>query len=151
VTFTGNYIHHTSGRSPKLTYPSHWHAYNNYWSENTGHAFDVGENSNALIEGNVFRHVNTPLLTDGSGSGSVFAVTQDNKATCESTLGRTCYPNALTSSGKLAASDKSVLTSLPAGEKGVSYMKADQVRSSVEANAGVGKIGSEMMAEKVKC
>ncbi|RMJ26422.1 hypothetical protein PHISP_02694 [Aspergillus sp. HF37] len=151
VTFTGNYIHHTSGRSPKIQYPSHWHVYNNFWDENTGHAFDVGENGNALIEGNVFRHVNTPLLSDGAGS--VFAVTQDNKATCESTLGRTCYPNALTSSGKLAASDKSVLTSLPAGEKGVSFMKADQVRSSVVANAGVGKIGSEMVAqaERVKC
>jgi pectate lyase len=31
VTFTGNYIHHTSGRSPRLEFNSHWHVYNNYW------------------------------------------------------------------------------------------------------------------------
>jgi hypothetical protein len=51
VTFVGNYIHHTSGRSPRLDYNSLWHAVNNYWYSNSGHAFDVSSGANALIEG----------------------------------------------------------------------------------------------------
>ncbi|KAF5865908.1 hypothetical protein ETB97_001976 [Aspergillus alliaceus] len=41
VSFFNNWIHHTSGRSPDLGSVSTWHIFNNYWSNNTGHAFSV--------------------------------------------------------------------------------------------------------------
>ncbi|KAJ5280652.1 hypothetical protein N7478_006024 [Penicillium angulare] len=141
VTFTGNYIHHTSGRSPKLEFNSYWHAYNNYWYNNTGHAFDVGEGTNALIEGNVFSGVDTPFLAD-STPGETFAVTSSDKSTCDSALGRTCAANTLISSGSLSASDESVLKNWPSGETGISVMSASQVKSSVLSNAGIGKVSS---------
>ena len=141
VTFTGNYIHHTSGRSPKLEFNSYWHAYNNYWFNNTGHAFDVGSDTNALIEGNVFDQVDTPFLTDSS-PGKTFAVSSSDKSTCDSQLGRTCSANSLISSGTLSASDASVLSSWPSDESGISVTLASKVKSSVLSNAGVGKLSS---------
>lgn len=140
VTFAGNYIHHTSGRSPKLEFNSYWHAYNNYWHNNTGHAFDVGKGTKALIEGNVFSEVNTPFETDSS-PGETFAVTSSDKSTCDSSLGRTCAVNSLESSGGLSASDESVLSSWPSGESDITVLDASKVRASVLANAGVGKLG----------
>lgn len=139
VTFTGNYIHHTSGRSPKLEFNSYWHAYNNYWFNNTGHAFDVGTGTKALIEGNVFYQVETPFLPDSS-AGQTFAVSSKDNSTCDSKLGRTCAANALISSGNLSASDESVLSSWPSGEADAKVQQANQVKSSVLSNAGVGKL-----------
>ncbi|CAG8015473.1 unnamed protein product [Penicillium salamii] len=141
VTFTGNYIHHTSGRSPKLEFANYWHAYNNYWFNNTGHAFDVGENVNAFIEGNVFHQVDTPMLTD-SKPGATFAVTTSTQSTCKSAIGRTCSANTLVQSGKISGSDESVLKNWPSGETGVNVVDATRVRSSVLSNAGVGKLSS---------
>lgn len=149
VTFTGNYIHHTSGRSPKLEFNSYWHAYNNYWFNNTGHAFDVGEGTNALIEGNVFHQVDTPFLTDSS-PGESYAVTSGDKSTCDSKLGRTCAVNSLVSSGSLSASDESVLSSWPSGESGITVTSASRVRSSVLSNAGIGKLSSSSSKRQVQ-
>jgi pectin lyase len=61
VTFQGNYIHHTSGRSPKVGGATLLHAVNNFWYDNTGHAFDISENANVIAEGNVMQSVKTPL------------------------------------------------------------------------------------------
>ncbi|KAJ5644443.1 hypothetical protein N7507_010454 [Penicillium longicatenatum] len=149
VTFTGNYIHHTSGRSPKLEFNSYWHAYNNYWFNNTGHAFDVGEGTNALIEGNVFHEVDTPFLTDSS-PGESYAVSSSDKSTCDSKLGRTCAVNSLVSSGSLSASDESVLSSWPSGESGISVTSASRVRSSVLSNAGIGKLSGSSSKRQVQ-
>ena len=141
ITFANNYIHHTSGRSPKLEFNSFWHAYNNYWYNNTGHAFDVGKNTRALIEGNVMVQVDTPLLAD-SNPGAVFAVNTSDVSTCTSTLGRTCVPNTLISSGTLSGSDSSVISSWPSGESDVTVMAASKVASYVKANAGIGKLSN---------
>lgn len=149
VTFTGNYIHHTSGRSPKLEFNSYWHVYNNFWFNNTGHAFDVGEGANALIEGNVFQQVKSPFLEDSS-SGKTFAVTSNDKSTCDSELGRTCAVNTLTSSGTLSASDENVLSSWPSGESGINVLDASRVKSSVLSNAGVGKLSSTSSSKKIR-
>ncbi|KAJ5178705.1 hypothetical protein N7492_001915 [Penicillium capsulatum] len=140
VTFSGNYIHHTSGRSPKLEFNSYWHAYSNYWFNNTGHAFDVGEGTSALIEGNVFNQVKTPFLEDSS-PGQTFAVSSNDKSSCDSKLSRTCVANSLVSSGSLSASDEAVLSSWPSGESGIDVMDANKVQSHVLGNAGVGKLG----------
>jgi hypothetical protein len=149
VTFTGNYIHHTSGRSPKLEFNSYWHVYNNFWFNNTGHAFDVGEGTKALIKGNVFQQVKTPFLEDSS-PGKTFAVTSSDKSTCDSKLGRTCAVNTFTSSGTLSAGDETVLSSWPSGESGIDVLDADQVKSSVLSNAGIGKLSSSSSSRKVR-
>ena len=138
VTFAYNYIHHTSGRSPKVEFSNHWHAYNNYWYRNSGHAFDVGKNSNVLIEGNVFANVDTPSEPD---SGHVFAVTSADKSACNSALGRSCVPNSLVNSGNLSSSDSSVLSNWPSSEGKADVKDASKVASSVVASAGIGKLG----------
>ncbi|KAJ5361251.1 hypothetical protein N7541_002095 [Penicillium brevicompactum] len=139
VTFTGNYIHHTSGRSPKLEYDSFWHVYNNYWLSNTGHAFDVREGSKVLIEGNVFEDVKTPLQASKEPA-KVFSASDNDASKCKSKLGRECSANSLTKSGTLSATNESVLEAYPNGEKNISVLKASSVKSSVLSNAGVGKI-----------
>lgn len=143
VTFANNYIHHTSGRSPKVEFANHWHAYNNYWYNNSGHAFDVGENSNVLIEGNVFAQVDTPSEPD---SGKVFAATSSDLSACKSALGRNCVANSLVSSGNLTTSDQSVLSDWPSGEGKTDVMDVSKVASYVVANAGVGKLGGSASA-----
>lgn len=143
MTFANNYIHHTSGRSPKVEFSNHWHAYNNYWYHNSGHAFDVGKNSNVLIEANVFADVNTPSEPD---SGNIYAVTGADKSACQSALGRSCVPNSLIQSGNLTTSDQSVLSGWPSDEGKVTVMDVSKVASSVVANAGVGKQGGSASA-----
>lgn len=142
MTFANNYIHHTSGRSPKVE-TSNWHAYNNYWYNNTGHAFDVGEDSNVLIEGNVFAQVDTPSEPD---SANVFAATSSDKSACSSALGRSCVANSLVSSGNLTTSDQSVLSNWLSDEGDVEVMDVSKVASSVVGNAGVGKLGGSASA-----
>lgn len=147
VTFANNYIHHTSGRSPKVEFSNHWHAYNNYWYRNTGHAFDVGKDANVLIEGNVFASVKTPSEED---SGHVFAVTDADKSKCNSALGRSCIPNTVANSGNISSSDSAVLSDWPNGEGKVSVMDASKVASYVVAHAGIGKLdGSASAASTV--
>lgn len=57
ITMKGNYIHHTSGRSPKVGGNTLLHAVNNYWYANSGHAFDNGAGGMVVAEGNVFQNV----------------------------------------------------------------------------------------------
>ncbi|KAF2179080.1 polysaccharide lyase family 1 protein [Zopfia rhizophila CBS 207.26] len=139
ITFQGNYIHHTSGRSPKVGGTGSGtllHAVNNYWYENSGHAFDVSENGKVIAEGNVFQNVKTPL---NAGSDKVFSApdANSNKA-CQSALGYVCAVNSLTGSGSLTGSTTSFLSSFK-GEN-VTPLSASKVAASVKANAGVGKI-----------
>jgi pectate lyase len=63
VTMKGNYIHHTSGRSPKVGGNTLLHAVNNYWYANSGHAFEVGTGASIVAEGNVFQNVANPVST----------------------------------------------------------------------------------------
>ncbi|KAL4979201.1 pectin lyase fold/virulence factor [Aspergillus desertorum] len=140
VTFANNYIHTTSGRAPKVGAPSFWHVYNNYWSDNTGHAFDVEESgTNVFIEGNVFEDINSAY--NGDGTGAIFAVDSDSETTCSSALGRICIANSLSNSEYTAVADDSVLSAFPADEEGdVAILPVDQVAAYVLANAGVGKL-----------
>ena len=63
VTLSGNYIHDTSGRSPKVGGDGTitMHAVKYYWSTNQGHAFDIATGGTVLIEGNVFEDVVEPI------------------------------------------------------------------------------------------
>ncbi|EGZ13490.1 flavodoxin/amb allergen/pectate lyase [Phytophthora sojae] len=94
-----NYIHSTSGRSPKLGGDSSAnvvaHIANNYWADNSGHSFEVGVNAWILAEGNYFEDTTAPLL---SGSdGYMYAATATTE--CSSYLGRSCAANVVDNSG----------------------------------------------------
>ncbi|KAJ4320872.1 hypothetical protein N0V94_003171 [Neodidymelliopsis sp. IMI 364377] len=139
ITFQGNYIHHTSGRSPKVGGTDKGtllHAVNNYWYDNTGHAFSIApeENGRVLAEGNVFESVNQPIE---DGADFLYAVTDDGKA-CSSPLGRTCEVNTLTDSGDWTGSATDFLSSF--ADEGVTATAATEVAASVKSNAGVGKL-----------
>ncbi|KAL1607545.1 hypothetical protein SLS59_002513 [Nothophoma quercina] len=139
ITFQGNYIHHTSGRSPKVGGTDKGtllHAVNNYWYDNTGHAFSIAadENGRVLAEGNVFESVTKPIE---DGVDLLYAVT-DNGAACSSPLGRTCQANQLTSSGDWSGSATDFLSSF--ADEGVEATAASEVAASVKSNAGVGKL-----------
>ncbi|KAH8592886.1 pectin lyase fold/virulence factor [Bisporella sp. PMI_857] len=136
VTLKGNYIHHTSGRGPKVGSNTILHAVDNYWYSVTGHAFDVTSPAKAVIEGNIFQSVNTPLLS--SSTGSVFGSTSTSANTaCKSSLGHNCLLNQFGSSGTLPGSTTSFLTSF----SGNTVASAETATgASIRANAGVGII-----------
>ncbi|KAF2018379.1 polysaccharide lyase family 1 protein [Aaosphaeria arxii CBS 175.79] len=135
VTMKGNYIHHTSGRSPKIGGNTLVHAVNNYFHDNTGHAFDNGASGGKVVaEGNVFQNVKTPLLENKGqffGSPSTGA-----NAVCSANLGHACVLNSFGSSGALGGTDTGFLSNF----KGKTIAKASAASTSVASTAGVGKI-----------
>jgi pectin lyase len=135
ITMKGNYIHHTSGRSPKIGGNSLVHAVNNLFSDNTGHAFDNGQGGMTIAEGNVFQNVKTPLLENVGaffGSPSTSA-----NAACSSKLGHVCQLNAFGSSGALGGTDTGFLSNF----SGKSVASAGAANAgTIQNGAGVGKI-----------
>ncbi|KAF2105542.1 pectin lyase A precursor [Lophiotrema nucula] len=134
ITMKNNYIHHTSGRSPKVGGNSLVHAVNNYWYANSGHAFDNGAGGMVVAEGNVFQNVVTPLLENAGqffGSPSTSA-----NMVCSTYLGHNCQLNSFGSSGTLGGTDTAFLANF----KGKSIASASTASSSVTSLAGVGKI-----------
>ncbi|PWN47250.1 pectin lyase-like protein [Violaceomyces palustris] len=139
VTFAGNYVHHTSGRSPKMEYNNQWHVVSNYWYSNSGHAFDISSGSNAFIEGNVFENVATTSVKEQK-PGQAFAPTTANVGSCLNFIGRECQPNSyLGGSPAIVGTSIQMLSNL----KGYDVAKATsiaKVKGQVLKNAGVGKI-----------
>lgn len=103
ITFKNNYIHHVSGRAPKLGGAAVVHMPNNYWDDIDGHAFE-GEDAYALVEGSVFRDVKTPVA-EGSTAALYAPVAGDSA--CEAALGRPCVVNSFVGSGEMRAVDAS--------------------------------------------
>jgi pectin lyase len=114
------------------------HAVNNYFYDNSGHAFSIAaeENGRVIAEGNVFEKVKKPIE---DGDSKMFAP-QDAQtaAACESPLGYKCEVNVLSGSGTLTGSETSFLGD--AKGEGVTPVPASEVAASVKANAGVGKL-----------
>jgi pectin lyase len=134
ITMKNNYIHHTSGRSPKIGGNSLLHAVNNYWYANSGHAFDIAAGGQVVAEGNVFQNVVAPLL---SNSGKLFgAPSTTANAACTAYLGHTCQLNAFGSSGTLGGTDTSFFSNF----NGKSIATAATASSAIAGTAGVGKI-----------
>lgn len=87
ATMKNNYIHHTSGRSPKITATTLIHVVDNDWFLNTSHAFDIMSTSGTVLaEGNYCSQVTTPLLQN---KGALFASSGAGTA-CKASLGHTC-------------------------------------------------------------
>jgi pectin lyase len=138
ITFKGNYIHGTSGRAPKVAGNTVLHAVNNYWEDNTGHAFEISAGAQILAEGNAFSSVKAPI-EDASAGGSLFTI-QDSTAaaTCQQFLGRACEVNTLSSSGDfIGTSDTSFMANFN-GQKVASAEAASG--ATIKAGAGFGKI-----------
>ncbi|KAF2644004.1 pectin lyase A precursor [Massarina eburnea CBS 473.64] len=134
ITMKGNYVHHTSGRSPKIGGNSLVHAVNNYFYSNSGHAFDNGAGGMVVAEGNVFQNVDTPLLENlGSFFGSP---STSANSVCSTNMGHTCQVNTFGSSGTLGGTDTSFLTNF----SGKTVATASAASSSISSSAGVGKI-----------
>ncbi|GMG17679.1 unnamed protein product [Phytophthora fragariaefolia] len=145
LSLIGNYIHHTSGRSPKVGGHSGEvsvvYAANNYFYENTGHAFDVSTGGYALAEGNYFGSVAYPIVNNPKGSFLVPTVASD----CKASIGRDCKLNVLANSGALKSysQDKvaSQLTGLKAIINQLKVVAATQL-SVGSNNFGVGNMGN---------
>lgn len=154
ITLKGNYIHHTSGRGPKIGGNTLLHAVsppitpsfspssltstsqvNNEWYAVSGHAFDLGESgAMAVAEGNVFQNVVTPLLSPVEGRIFTAPSTSANTA-CATYLGRNCVINAFGSSGTFSGTDTSFFSNF--NGKTIASAAAAAYKDST---AGVGKI-----------
>ncbi|KAI7774080.1 hypothetical protein LA080_009317 [Diaporthe eres] len=135
-TFSGNWLHDVSGRSPHMgttnTAGSEnlFHGVNNYFQNIGGHAFDIDGNTWVLLEGNYFDTVTTTItpasLTNG---GNIYVICEWNRAQNSGTV------NTLTSSAalsKLGGFKPSLI-----GHIGVA-----DVPAKVKANAGIGRTTS---------
>ncbi|KXH43416.1 pectin lyase [Colletotrichum simmondsii] len=134
ITYMNNYIHHFSGRAPKVNGNSFVHALNNYWSDSTGHGFEVTSGGYVLAEGNVFSNVATVI--EAGGDGATLAITSSNAADCSSKMGRSCQANSFSSSGTFTGTDTSVLNKFGSADI-PDAVAASSVSSS---SAGYGKI-----------
>jgi pectin lyase len=135
VTLQKNYIHHTSGRSPKVGGNTLLHAVNNYFYANSQHAFEADAGSKIVAEGNVFQNVVQAQQAGLPGKlyNSVSANTQ-----CKATLGHNCEPNAYGSSAALTGTDTSVIASFSG--KNVAAAGTAESAKNVVNTAGYGKI-----------
>ncbi|KAG6580106.1 pectate lyase [Phytophthora cinnamomi] len=145
LSLIGNYIHHTSGRSPKIGghngETSVVHAANNYFFENSGHAFDVATGGYVLAEGNYFASVKSPNLDDPRGNFFVPA----RESFCKTAIGRACKLNVLTDSGKLTGySARAALGELTKYSKDIGSYVVKEAAQLKEAsgNFGVGELTS---------
>ncbi|KAG7395810.1 hypothetical protein PHYBOEH_003147 [Phytophthora boehmeriae] len=143
ISLVGNYIHETSGRSPKIGGSAGQsvvvHAANNYFDDNSGHAFDVAASAYVLAEGNYFASVVTPNMDDTAGN---FFVPTSGSA-CASSLGRDCELNVLTDSGGLTGYNEDAVTSILSSYQtqigGYAVAAASQFTVSSD-NFGVGAL-----------
>ncbi|PVH74628.1 polysaccharide lyase family 1 protein [Cadophora sp. DSE1049] len=138
VTMKGNYIYHTSGRSPKVQGNTLLHAVNNYWYDNSGHAFEIGAGAYVIAEGNVFQNI--PVVAESPIEGKVFSAPSTSaNAACSAYLGHVCQVNGFGSSGTFSQSDTSFFSNFQ-GKNIASAAAYTTVVASVNANAGYGKV-----------
>ncbi|KAL4111383.1 hypothetical protein PRIC1_003063 [Phytophthora ramorum] len=126
-----NYIHGTSGRSPKIGGDSAAnvvaHVANNFWGNNTGHSFEIGSNAWVLAEGNYFSNTKMPLYT--GTDGALYAASSGDE--CSSYLGRACVANTLVDSGSFTSRNgETALKTIKSYSTFVDYTPDTQTSSS---------------------
>lgn len=138
VTLKDNYIYYTSGRSPKVQGNTLLHALNNYWYDNSNHAFEVGSGAYVVAEANVFQNVVAPV--ESGIAGSLFTVPSTTAGeACKTYLGHDCLINAFGDSGTFS-SDTTDFFSDFSGHTVATPTAASLVVAHVTANAGMGKL-----------
>jgi pectin lyase len=135
VTLQKNYIHHTSGRAPKVGGNTLLHAVNNYFYSNSDHAFEADQGAKIVAEGNVFQNVK--LAQQAGLPGKLFN-SASSPAACKQYLGHECQQNAYGSSGALTGTDASVLSGFSG--KNVAGAGSAESAKGVQSSAGYGKI-----------
>jgi len=146
ITLSGNYVHDVSGRAPKIggadTANVLVHAVNNFFHNNLGHDFDIAEGGQALIEGNSFEGVTTPMLSDTS-SNIFDTPTTSSGSSCSSYIGRSCQINGFGNTGAWPSwTTTGFLVDFANAANIVTATSYSGVDSKVVANAGIGKIGN---------
>lgn len=139
MNFKGNYIHTLSGRGPKVDLDGFFHAYNNFWYDVDGHAFDTSDkNKFVLIEGNYFENVKNPRMTENN---KAFFPLQDSTL-CTDLIGRACVANKLVNSGQVNGGTIGELYKLKGLVSATSpnVFDANRAREKVLINYGVGKV-----------
>ncbi|KAK5634525.1 hypothetical protein RRF57_010238 [Xylaria bambusicola] len=138
VTFKGNYIHHTSGRAPKVGGNTLLHAVNNYFDQSSGHLFEVDSGAKILAEGNVFQ--NAGKMVDSTVSGQIFTSPSSGaNSACSSYLGHTCQLNAYRNTTSYTGTDTNFFQYFK-GKNIASADTASITQSNVPNKAGYGKI-----------
>lgn len=143
VTFKNNYVHSTSGRSPKVAGNTVLHSINNYFYDNPGHNFEIGSGARILAEGNAFQNTAAPIeVSSIESNGYIFTSPDTNtNAQCSSYIGRACVTNAFGSSGPFAS--VGTIDQALANFKGKSVPSAGAASTTVSyvtARAGFGKV-----------
>ncbi|KAI1878699.1 hypothetical protein JX265_002876 [Neoarthrinium moseri] len=139
VTFKNNYVHHFSGRAPKVGGNTLLHAVNNYFyqSDSNGHAFEIDAGGMVLAEGNVFQNV-VNVVASGVAGQAFTSPDSTSNAACSSYLGRSCVINAFGSSGAFNIKNTGFLSNF-SGKNVASASSANDAKA-VSSNAGYGKI-----------
>ncbi|ETN01065.1 hypothetical protein PPTG_17505 [Phytophthora nicotianae INRA-310] len=143
VSFLQNYVHSTSGRSPKIIGASSpnanvvAHIANNYWSDNSGHSFEPGKNAFVLAEGNFFEGTLQPMEADAEKAS--ISVADD----CSAALGRSCPGNTVEKSGKFeSVNGARALETVKKYKEITGYKPGEATQLSESAdNFGVGTLG----------
>ncbi|GKZ17806.1 hypothetical protein AbraIFM66951_001068 [Aspergillus brasiliensis] len=133
ITFYQNYVYYTSGRTPALSGNTLFHAVNNVWEDNSGHAIEGTDNGMGLYEGNVFNNV--PTIVVSGFVGQLFSSESADLSQCETYLGRECVTNAYTSSGSFDYDDDGFFVDFE-NLTIVSAASASSIESSVPSDAG---------------
>lgn len=138
VTLKGNHIYKTSGRSPKVQGNTLLHAVNNYWQDNSGHAFEIGEGGYVLAEGNVFQDI--AAVAEDPIEGQAFASPSESaNEACSNYLGRACEVNGFGNSGTFTQADTDLLSKFD-GQTVAAATAYGEVADSVSSSAGQGKL-----------
>ncbi|KAF9022749.1 pectin lyase-like protein [Hymenopellis radicata] len=144
ITFALNHMYKTSGRGPKRFqgtsgYYQNVHIYNNVRYSVAGHAINPVTGSKALVEGNSFNTVTTPVKSE---TGEFyFPQTSEEASACSSSLGRSCVTNTLLSSGSVSGAVTNAIegfADVRPYPQGIAPMSASDASAYVQANAGVG-------------
>ncbi|ETS82663.1 pectin lyase E [Pestalotiopsis fici W106-1] len=131
---TGNYVYYTSGRTPALSGTTLFHAINNVWSSNSGHALEGTTSTGyGLYEGNYI--VEIPTVLDSSFAGQLFTSNAGDVSKCAAYLGRNCVPNTLSNSGAFSSSDTGFL-SMFSGKTVPASASVSSIQSTVPSSAG---------------
>ncbi|KAE8980508.1 hypothetical protein PR003_g24935 [Phytophthora rubi] len=142
VSLVNNYIHQTSGRSPKVGGNTILHAANNYFYNSSGHNFNPIDESYTLAEGNYMDTCTAPVLLDDTSS-AIMVPASDTQSYCESALGRDCIVNTVVNSDAelTGQNDESAVTAVATVAKTYEASAAATMTLS-SSNFGVGDLAA---------